>query len=376
MKTSVNGRWSVRKACAIVAGVALAGGGLAVAGGTAAFADGPSACQPAGDSGFTAAVVAVKGQTISNRTVNATGCDVGIYVGTGVTDVIITRVTVEGANAAGILAQKTSRLTVSRSTVDGNGFQTAIPASNTNPEPGSLPQAFGISLFGVSHATLTRNTVYNNGRGGIGVMDNGAFDPGQVVGGPGAVSEQNFPVSDVTISRNTLWSNYAGCAIVVSAFNVGNTVSDVDVTRNTVKQGDHPFGPTGPDVGGIVAQSNGAGSAVSDIMISRNSVTDSGEGGVIVHAAAPASMTKNVTVTRNILSGDGWLSGPTQTMGVVVDSRLIPADLGQSNVNTVVTRNVISNEFFGIWAQGPNAPVTSRNDITFNAGGEAIHVQP
>jgi hypothetical protein len=40
-----------------------------------------------------------------------------------------------------------------------------------------------------------------------------------------------------------------------------------------------------------------------------------------------------------------------------------------------VTRNVISNEFFGIWAQGPNAPVTSLNDITVNAGGEAIHIQ-
>jgi hypothetical protein len=85
-------------------------------------------------------------------------------------------------------------------------------------------------------------------------------------------------------------------------------------------------------------------------------------------------MTKHVTVTRNVLAGNGWLSAP-QTMGVVVDSRVIHADLGQANVDTVVTRNVISDEFFGIWTQGPDAPAISRNRITVTAGGEAVHMQ-
>jgi hypothetical protein len=372
MKTSEHRRWSLRAVSAIAAGVTIAGAGFAVTGATAALADTAPACQPAGASGFTAAVVATRGQSIAHRTVDATGCDVGIYV--DAPWVTIDRVIVTGANAAGILVENTAHVTVTRSTVTGNGFHApeAPEPPGTPPTEGQLDQAFAISLFGVSHATVSRNTVYNNGRGGIGVMDNGPFDPGRVVGLP--TYAHNIPVNDVTVTRNALWSNFAGCAIVVSAFNTGNTVSHVAITRNTIRQGAQRFGPTGPDVGGIVAQSNGVASTVSDILISRNRVTDSGEGGVIVHAAAPGSMTKHVTVTRNVLAGNGWLSAP-QTMGVVVDSRVIPADLGQANVDTVVTRNVISDEFFGIWTQGPDAPAISRNSITVTPGGEAVHMQ-
>lgn len=366
---SQNRRFKTRTVSVLAATATIGAMGLLGAG--AAHAD--PGCLTAGTSGFTAAVVADQGQTIAKRTVDATGCDVGIYVDSpGVT---IDRVTVTGANAAGILAQNTSHVVVSRSIVTGNGYHTVIPVSHESTNPGELPQAFGISMFGVSHATISRNTVYDNGRGGIGVMDNGPFDPGQIVGTP-PPSTVNVPVTDVTIERNRLWSNYAGCAIVVSAFNTGNTVSHVEISRNTIHQGAAPFGPTGPDVGGIVAQSNGVDSVVSDITISRNDVSDSGEAGVIVHAAAPGSMTKDVMVERNMLSGNNWLlASAPETAGVVVNSRLAPADLGQMNVNTVVTRNTMTGQFYGVWAQGPETPTVSRNDITVTPGGEAVHVE-
>ncbi|GAA3757243.1 hypothetical protein GCM10022240_07570 [Microbacterium kribbense] len=357
MKTSV--LWGRRTAAAVAAAATI--GAMGLIGSGAAFAD--TGCQTAGDSGFTAAVVAQPGQVISQRTVNATGCDVGIYVDAA--NVTIDQVKVTGANAAGILAENTSYLTLTRSTVTGNGFH--APAApyppGTPPVTGQLDQAFAISLFGVSHATVGRNTVYNNGRGGIGIMDNGPFDPGRVVGLP--TYPAPIPVSDVTVSQNTLWANYAGCGIVVSAFNSGNTVDDVTVTQNTIRGTMQPG-----DVGGIVAQSNGPSSVVSNIMISRNTVTDSGESGVIVHAAAPGSMTKNVTVTRNLLSGNNWMAGTT--IGVEVDSRMTDPYLGQQNVNTVITRNTISDQFYGIWAQGPDSPLVSRNDITTTTGGQDI----
>ncbi|WP_308491999.1 right-handed parallel beta-helix repeat-containing protein [Microbacterium terrisoli] len=361
MKTSVS--WGLRTVTGLAAAATI--GALGIMGAGAAVAD--TGCQMAGDSGFTAAVVAHQGQTIKNTTVDAAGCDVGVYV--DVANVTINGVKVTGANAAGILAEHTTDFTVINSTVAHNGFHApAAPTPpGTPPAAGQLDQAFAISLFGVSHATVSRNTVYDNGRGGIGVMDNGPFDPGRVVGLP--TYAENVPVSDVMVSRNTLWANYAGCAIVVSAFNTGNTVNDVTITRNTI------HGTTGDagNVGGIVAQSNGVNSVVSNIMISRNTVTDSGEAGAIVHAAAAGSMTKNVTVTRNVLSGNNWMA--EHTIGVEVSSRVIPADLGQKNVNTVVTRNTISNQFYGIWTQGPDTPVIARNDITVTAGGASVHFE-
>lgn len=349
----------------LVAGLMTAGAGLAAA-------DTGSGCVTAGSSGFTAAVVAHRGQTISNRTIDATGCDVGIYVADAASYVTINGVTVTGANDAGILVQNTHDVTIMRSTVTGNAFN-APPAGppgsapGTPPVQGNLPQAFGISLFGVSDSIVTRNTVYNNARGGIGIMDDGPFDPGQVFEGSGTTPEAPVPVKNVMVSRNTLWANDNGCGIVVSAFNTGNTVSNVTVTRNTIKG--TGFNGAGPDVGGIVAQSNGLFSTVSHITISRNTVTNSAEGGVIVHAAAPGSHTANITVSRNTLSGNNWLgAGPALTAGVVV-AVVGPADGGETNESTLVSQNTITDQFYGVWTSGSNPPTLFRNDISVTAGG-------
>ncbi len=358
-------------------GVVLAAGMMTASVGVAAAAP-DEGCLTAGTSGFTAKVVAAAGETISRQNIDATGCDVGIYVADGAVDVTIDRVTVTGANGAGILAENTSHLTVQRSTVHDNGMHTQMPASHDSYELGDLPQAFGISLFGVSDAVVTRNTVYHNGRGGIGIMDTGPFDPGHVVG-QGIPLNGPVAVSNVEVSRNTLWANFNGCAIVVSAFNTDNRVSDVSITRNTITGTQFNLG--GADVGGIVAQSNGVGSTVADITISRNTVTDSLEAGVIVHAAAPDSHTENVMVTRNTVSGNnlGYAQPGSEvdnTVGVVVSSWLAHADLGQSTLHTVVSRNTITGQFYGIWTQGPDAPTVDRNTIAVTDGGSAYVQAP
>jgi hypothetical protein len=377
----------------------MAGGAVLVAGlmtvGAGVSAADP-VCLTAGTSGFSAAVVATSGETIANRTVVATGCDVGIYIGDGATDVTVDGVTVTGANAAGILVEDTSGITIMRSKVYGNGFhaQPAPEPPGTPPVEGQLPQAFAISLFGVSDSIVTRNYVHHNGRGGIGVMDDGPSGPGRVVGSEGFPTHP-IPVSNVVVSRNTLKANYSGCAIVVSAFNPGNTVKDVMVTRNTVigtgfAQGTDPEHPL-VDVGGIVAQSNGPFSTVSNITISRNTVKDSVEGGVIVHAAAPGSHTAHVTVTRNVLSGNnlGFNPPPSEprpevdnTVGVVVSVVGPPAGAlvcppgvtapspfcfenpGETNDSTVVSWNTITDQYYGVWTSGANPPKMFRNNIT------------
>jgi hypothetical protein len=348
--------------------VTIGGTGLGIVGLSAGAAIAAPTCSPAGASGFTAAVVAKAGQRISDRTVDAAGCDVGIYVGPGASHVRISRVRVTGANDAGILVQDTSHVSITRSVVTGNGFK--------SPGEDLLPQAFGISLFGVSHSTVARNTVYNNGRGGIGVMDYGPFDPGQLVTHQPAPSTRPVPSDHDVVEGNRLWANYNGCAIVLATFNTGNHVSHDVVSRNTIRG--VGANENGADVGGIVAQTNAPDSTVSDITISRNRVTDSAESGVIVHAAAPNSRTVNVWVTRNVLSGDNWSKGagphpsqPDQLTGVVVDS-LLEGPNGARAINTVVSRNWISDEFYGVWSRGADAPHVSRNAIHVLPGGVPV----
>jgi len=368
MRMTAANRWGA------VAGGAILVAGLMVAGAGAASAS-TSTCRQAGDSGFTAKVVAHAGQTISRRTIDASGCDVGIYV--DAPHVTISRVTVTNANDAGILAFDTHDVTITRSTVTGNGFSAPPAGPHSGPPAnGDLPQAFAISIFGVSRSVVTRNQVYDNGRGGIGVMDDGPFGPGRVVGGPG-FPQAAVPVHNVVVSYNYLKANYNGCAIVVSAFNSDNTVRNVAITGNVVTG--TGFGPTGPDVGGIVAQSNGTGSMVENIVISGNIVTRSGEGGVIVHAQAAGSHTKNVRITRNVLAANNQLFGPPptevdNTAGVIVS--VIGAPGGQTNINTIVSRNVIVEQFYGVWTHGDNPPTVSRNLIWVPKGGHRYFQAP
>ncbi|MDN5797135.1 MAG: right-handed parallel beta-helix repeat-containing protein [Intrasporangium sp.] len=349
----------------------IGGTGLGIVAMSAGAAVAAPMCSQAGDSGFTAAVVATSGQRIVGRRVNATGCDVGIYVGPGAKHVRISRVRVTGAKDAGILVQDTSHVTITRSVVTGNGFAS----------PGELlPEAFAISLFGVSDSRVSGNTVYNNGRGGIGLMDYGPFDPGQLVTHQPDPKTAPVPSDNDVVSRNRLWANYNGCAIVLAPFNVGNHMSNDVVTRNTVRG----VGANrhGADVGGIVAQTNGPASTVSNIRISRNRVTGSAEAGVIVHAAAPNSKTVNVSVTGNRLSGDNWAKGagphpsqPTQLTGVVVDS-LLEGPNGARAIDTVVARNRITDEFYGVWSRGANAPVVRHNSIHVLSGGTPVYRVP
>ena len=78
---------------------------------------------------MSAAVVAHSHQRISHRVVNATGCDIGIYVGAGARHVAILHTRVTGANFQGIFAEKTSHLRISGSTVTGNAFHTIDPSA-------------------------------------------------------------------------------------------------------------------------------------------------------------------------------------------------------------------------------------------------------
>ncbi|WP_165400053.1 right-handed parallel beta-helix repeat-containing protein [Motilibacter rhizosphaerae] len=336
---------------------------------TPGTAQAATACTPdVGGTGLSAAVVAHAGQTISGRDVDATGCDIGIYVGAGADHVIIRSTTVHDSGFQGIFAEKTSWLKISDSTVTGNGYGTIDPSAP--PLPGSgvhsyVGQAFAISVFGVSHATISGNQVYDNGRGGIGVMDNGPFDPGALM------SHQNpaaplVPSSWVKVSDNTTWNNANGCGVVAATQNVGGSLSDITIRGNSI----HGIGfqPAGPDIGGIVVAADLPGSTVNGADVSKNTVRDSFEGGLIVNAEAPGSKTIGVRLYDNVLSGNnvGFLEAPN-TVGIITN-----AAPGAMNEGTQIYHNHISGQFWGVWSRGDLPPSLSRNDITVTTGGMPV----
>ncbi|MGH9062817.1 MAG: right-handed parallel beta-helix repeat-containing protein [Acidimicrobiales bacterium] len=346
---------------------AVTGGGLALAGvGLGAGAAGASAsasCSPAGTTGLNAAVVATQGQTISDQTVAAGGCDVGIFVGPGVTGVEILHVTVTGGLDHGIFAEDTSGLVVQDSVVKGNGLH--IDPRIGNPA--------GLELDGVSSSKIAGNTITGNNGGGFSLLDDGPFDPGAPAPGPKAL----VPSNNDAIAGNHLSANYGGCGIVLAVQNPGGSIAEDTVTGNVVT-GTHTFGPAGPDVGGIVVAADSPGTGATHVSVSDNTVTGSFEGGVIVHAEAPHAHTIGVSVTGNTLSGNNWglTNGPTALTGVIVSAGPVPPPNNAFNDGTVVSGNKISGQYYGIWSEGAMPPTVSANTITVLPGGTPVFVVP
>lgn len=335
---------------------------------TAGSAQADASCTPnVGGTGLSAAVVATSRQTISHGTLDATGCDVGIYIGAGVRYVTVRHMTVTGANFQGIFAEKTSHVRISHSTITGNAFHTIDPTAE--PLPGSgvqsrVGQAFAISLFGVRYASVEHNRVYNNGRGGIGVMDNGPFDPGALTQDPTAPLVLS---SHIEVEHNRTWANYNGCGIVAATQNVGGYLTRLEISHNRITG--TGFGAAGPDVGGIVVAADPPQSKVTYADVEDNSVKGSFEAGVLVNAEAPGSWTTAVQVHGNDLSGNnvGNLPPSGNTTGVIVF-----AAPGAANHRTRIWDNDISDQFYGIWTVGSFRPKVWDNDIDVTAGGVPI----
>jgi parallel beta-helix repeat protein len=116
--------------------------------------------------GLTAKIVATSRQKISD-TIDATGYDIGIYIGPGVHDVMVTEATVTGANDEGILVQDASNIVIKNSTISNN----AIDAHD------GLSEDKAIVLAGTTNVLVKNNTIEDNMRGGIALVDDGPNHP-------------------------------------------------------------------------------------------------------------------------------------------------------------------------------------------------------
>ncbi|HEV2369297.1 MAG TPA: right-handed parallel beta-helix repeat-containing protein, partial [Acidimicrobiales bacterium] len=339
--TDARRRTGARRRVSALAG-ATAAGALVVGGGWAGPAHAAPNCVPAGKSGLTAAMVATSGQTLTGQTVDGTGCDIGIYLAPGTSNVTIDTDTVSGANVHGIYGQEVTGITIQNSTVQNNGLK---------PNP-NIPEEKAIELDGVTNSTIKSNTVQNNvADGGIGVDDDGPNSPGAINGG----SATPVRSSNVTVTGNNLPNNYGGCDIVAAAYNAGGGLDHITINGNNIPGKPGQFNPNaGPFIGQIVVANDFPGNAITNTTISNNTIVGSALAGIVLHANAPDDTESGTVITGNTISLNHWATpfGPPQLTGIAIQAEGGPPGHVAAIDNTLIQGNAITNQYYGIWTKG------------------------
>ena len=338
-----------------------------VAGPLAAGSARAATCVQAGPSGLTATMVVASGQTVTNQTVDATGCDIGIYLAPGTTGVTLNGVTVSGADNHGIYGQDVSNILIENSTVQGNGL-------NKNP---NINEDKAIELDGATGSTIENNTVQNNvADGGIGIDDDGPVSAGALHGG----SSTPVTSSNDTISGNTMPGNYGGCTIVVAAYSPGGALNDITVTNNNIVGHPGLFTKNGPWIGQIVVANDGPSNSISNVTISNNTVVGSALAGIVLHANAPGDTETGIVISGNTITANHWLVpfGPPQTTGIALQAESGPPGAVPYVKNTTISGNVISQQFYGVWTKGDvmGTNITATNKINVTPGGLTYFARP
>jgi hypothetical protein len=317
----------------------LATGGLVVASVVMApAATALTICTPAGTTALTADIIATTGQTITG-TVDATGCDIGIYVPPGTSGVTIDGATVSGANDHGIMAENTTSLTIQNSTIENNGLN---PTANIDTNKAVL-------LVGVTNSSVENNTVTGNlADGGISVTDEGhGVNPGAP--GPGPLT----PIASTNdgITGNTVSGNFGGCGIIVESWVAGAGTDNIFVTGNQVLGDPGVFGPHGPVIGQIVVATDAPGATITNTEVSGNTVNGSFITGITVHSNAPGDSITGTTIHGNSLDNNNWghINGAPQTDAIALIVNNIPGPSAPVLDGTTVTNNTMTNQFAGVW---------------------------
>ena len=309
-------------------------------------------------------MIATNGQTITGATVDATGCDIGIYVGSAINSVTITDTTVSGANNEGILAEDNTGLTITGSTIQDNGAA---------PTP-KIPDGHALMLDGVVSAMITNNTISNNADGGIGLADNGPVDPGTPNPGPPPRSRHRQHHQRQHPDGQHRWLRHRRRGLGPGRRHRRHTVQNNTVTGTSGK-----FGPNGPDIGQIVVADDAAGASVTNTTINGNTVSQSF---VIGHHAArqrPARRHLGHHDHQQHADPDnnwGFANAAPSTDAIALIVESFPGALAASISGTSISGNTITNQVVAIWIRGATTTTVGANSITLPAGGTAVYNVP
>ena len=287
--------------------------------------------------------------------IDASGEENGITVtGPAAAGTVVDGLTVEHALKAGILAMKTSGLTIENDIVTDNdqscaGYKGCFnphaspPAPQgtftyTNDVPCGSP-AFSkhpgqdceaLHLVGVSQSKVLSNVVQANLDGGIYLTDEAG------------------PTHGILVEGNVVMNNQTDCGITLASHNPqavkhsdAGGVYDNTVTHNTT---------IGNGAAGVVLAGPIPGIAVDHNVIASNVIEDNGQPGIVVHTHAKGQNLDDNAFTDNFLAGNGAVMGdpdagltPQQSTGIDVFS-------ATSKVTGLqVKGNAVSDQVYGIW---------------------------
>ncbi len=322
-------------------------------------------CLSAGSTGLTAQLILTSNQLLTGTTINATGCDIGIYVPPGSDKVLISGVTVTGANEHGIFVQDSSHVVIQFSVVTGNGVAGHACPPSGEPPAGCIAEDKGIELVGTSDSIVTENLVSHNvADGGIGVADDGPTNPGAPNTYPGITHGAKNNV----VSNNLIIDNSNGCGIVIAAYNQGTPVENIQVLRNTVigaaPASGQLFPPAGSYIGQIVVATDGPFAEISNTQVVGNKLDGSQLPGIVVHSNVFGDVLTKTLIKDNVIGDNGYYPGPPATNpngpGVSQGTTGIAliAEIGGTDTpvpvlsDTEVGSNTILNDTNGVWLCG------------------------
>jgi hypothetical protein len=323
---------------------------------------GKSSCLVAGKTTLTASLVITHSHTtISGKTINAQGCDVGIYVSPGLSWVTIKNDIVTGANQHGILVQDDSHVTIENNVVTGNGVKTEVCPPSGTPPPGCIPENKPIELVGTSYSLVTKNVVsFNGADGGIGIADDGSQNPGAPLG----VAGLSMKATNDVVAWNNIDDNTMGCGIVVAAYNPDVGVSKILLEHNTIVGSSPAQVMSGAPayIGQIVVATDAPDTTISNVRVQYNILDGSFLPGIVLHANVFEDKILNTKIIGNTLEDNGYYPGPpsstsntptsmqgTTGISIVAENppppNLPPAVISQ----TWISHNTITSDQIGVW---------------------------
>jgi Right handed beta helix region len=321
----------------------------------------PQACVKAGGTGLTTYMVIAKPNVVVNgKTIDASGCDIGIYVAPGANNVRITHTTVIGANDHGIFAQDVSHVVIKNNLIEDNGVNGGH-SCNFIASP-CIDEDKGLQLAGSSNSVIANNIVnYNGADGGIGVTTDGPIlDPGAIQ--PSAT--KLYSAINNKITGNTIVDNAAGCGIVLSTYNPGTKDQNTLITGNTIV-GNSPFTQgSGPEyVGQIVVATDAPFTSIFKTYVISNSLDGSLLPGIVVHANVFGDKIAWLWIEHNNLADNGWYpptfstgsndpgeeQGPTGIALIAEHNVQPPGEPNPIISHAWVIDNTILSDRIGVW---------------------------
>jgi hypothetical protein len=326
---------------------------------TAANSNAAASCLNAGGTGLTTLMILNSNTVVHGKSINAKGCDVGIYIPPGSSNVKITGTTITGANDEAIFAQDSSNILVQNNFIWGNGVNGGHSCNYVSAP--CIAEDKAIQFAGVSNSKIVGNVVRENtADGGIGVTTDGpAIDPAALK----TSATANFWAKNNAIESNTIVDNVAGCGIVLSAYNpmagtLNNWISDNSIV------GVSPYTYSGVQyVGQIVVATDGPYTTISGTHVLNNHIDGSLLPGIVVHANVFGDLLTKIWIEHNVVSENGWYPPSFATgsndpqakqgaVGIALISEHNVQPKGMPNPvlsNAYVEQNTILSDNIGVW---------------------------